>query len=189
MTRIDDSLASCLLLRRGDYPYLVHGLMDGVPRVDPALLEEWTDWAAAQDILRGATVLLAPEAMALPLAAALSLRTGIPYLVARKREYGLPGETAVHYKTGYSQSRLHINDLRPGDRIVVVDDVLSTGGTLDSLLGTLTGMGAQVQGVLLFLDKGEAAAGLSARHGVTFRTMRRVRVEADRVVAVPTGDA
>ena len=46
------------------------------------------------------------EAMGIHLATALSLETGIPFVVVRKRQYGLPGEVAVHQTTGYSQGEL-----------------------------------------------------------------------------------
>jgi len=178
---IDESLATCPVVDRDGYAYLIHPLADGIPRVDPALLEEWTDWAAAQDLLAGATVLLAPEAMGIPLAAALSLRTGIPYLVVRKRQYDLDGEEVAYCETGYGQSCLYVNGLEPDDRVVLVDDVFSTGGTLDALLSTLAHMDVAVAGTLLFIDKGTRRAALEERHEAPIRAMRTVTVEAGRV--------
>ncbi len=173
---IDDSLRNAPVIHKGDYPYLIHPLTDGVPRCPPALLREWMDWATAQqDILEGATVLLAPEAMALPLATAISLATEIPALVVRKRSYGLPGESVVHAETGYAGSVLHLNDIRPDDRVVVIDDVLSTGGTLESILFALQEF-CEVQGTLVFIDKGDAAARIEEQYGPPVRVMRRVHV-------------
>ncbi|MHB1261477.1 MAG: adenine phosphoribosyltransferase [Thermoplasmatota archaeon] len=179
---VDRSLREAQVMDRNGYPYLIHPLMDGVPRVEPALLQAWTDWAAGQqDLLGETTLLLAPEAMGLPLVASLSLATGLPYVVVRKRKYGLPGEAVAHGRTGYGESGLHINDVGPQDRVLIVDDVLSTGGTLDALLATLKGLGATVVGVLVFIDKGTARAGLEKRHGVPIRAMRAIRIEGGRV--------
>ena len=44
------------------------------------------------------------------------------------------GEVSVDVSTGYSSSTIFINDIFPGERIVIVDDVISTGGTLEPLL-------------------------------------------------------
>lgn len=178
----DDILDAAEVTDRHGYPYIVHPLMDGVPRVAPALLRSWTSWALAQAPMRQATVLLAPEAMALPLVTPLSLDAGIPYVVARKRVYNRPGEKAVAAKTGYGMSSLYVNDVHPGDRVLVVDDVLSTGSTLGGILDAVKACGATPVGALVVLDKGDALAALEARHQVPIHAMRSVKVEKGRLV-------
>ena len=64
----------------------------------------------------------------MPLALMLSLQLGIPFTIIRKREYGLPGEVSIEQVTGYSKSKMYVNGLKKSDRVVIVDDVLSTGG-------------------------------------------------------------
>lgn len=179
---VDRSLETARVMDRKGYPYVVHPLIDGVPRVDPALLKAWVDWASSQqDLLGKATVLLAPEAMGLPLAAPLSLATGVPYLVVRKRKYGLPGEEVAYCETGYGENCLHINDVQPGDKVLLVDDVMSTGGTLDGLLATLAGKQVEAVGALVFLDKGRVRTVLEERHDVPIRVMRTITVEDGKV--------
>jgi adenine phosphoribosyltransferase len=180
---VDRSLETAQVMDRKGYPYLVHPLIDGVPRVDPALLKAWVDWAMAQkDLVGKATVLLAPEAMGLPLAAPLSLATGLPYLVVRKRKYGLPGEEVAYCETGYGENCLHVNDVKAGDKVLLVDDVLSTGGTLGGLLATLANKeGVETVGAVVFLDKGRVRAVLEERHGVPVRVMRTIAIEDGKV--------
>lgn len=179
---IDRSLEVAQVMDRKGYPYLVHPLIDGVPRVEPALLQAWTDWAAShKDLLAKTTLLLAPEAMGLPLVAPVSLATGLPYVVVRKRKYGLPGELVAFCETGYGENCLHVNSVGPDDKVLVVDDVLSTGGTLNALLATIVATGATVVGALAFLDKGRVRAVLEERHGVPIRVMRTIRLEDGKV--------
>lgn len=188
LAALDASLEGAAVSDRNGYPYLVHPLLDGVPRCPPALLEAWVAWAR-QQAPRDATLLLAPEAMGLPLVAPLALALGLPFAVARKRRYGLPGEAVAYAETGYGEAALHINDVRPGDRVLVVDNVMSTGGTLGALLSTLEAMGATVAGVLLALDKGAARARLEERHNVPIHALRTIRVEAGRVRIVARAEA
>ncbi|MES2155143.1 MAG: adenine phosphoribosyltransferase [bacterium] len=179
---VDRSLLEAEVMKRKGYPYVIHPLMDGVPRVQPELLRTWVTWAAQQrDILAGATLLLAPEAMGLPLAAGLSLETGIPYAVIRKRRYDLPGEEVAFAETGYGEAALHINDAWPDDRVVIVDDVVSTGGTLRGILTTLEAMGIKALGVLVFVDKTGKAASVAKQHALPVRAMRAIRVDGDKV--------
>jgi adenine phosphoribosyltransferase len=182
---IDRSLETAQVMDRKGYPYLIHPLIDGVPRVDPALLQAWTDWATShRDLLDQATLLVAPEAMGLPLVAPVSLATGIPYVIVRKRRYDLPGELVAYCETGYGENCLHVNDVAKEDKVLVVDDVVSTGGTLNALLATLVATGAATLGALVFLDKGRVRAVLEERHGVPIRVMRSVKVEAGKVTIV-----
>ena len=67
----------------------------------------------------------------------------------------MEGEVRVDVSTGYSSSTAYINDIKPGERVLVVDDVISTGGTLEPLLQALEEMGAILKGVVIAIEKGE----------------------------------
>jgi adenine phosphoribosyltransferase len=182
MTANDPILGAAEVTDRHGYPYIVHPLMDGVPRVSPALLKAWLDWAQAQPVVKQATILLAPEAMALPLVAPLALATGLPYVVARKRVYNRPGEKAVAAKTGYGMSSLYVNDIHPGDRVLVVDDVLSTGSTLNGILHAIKSCKATPVGAMVVLDKGTALHKIEEEHGVPIVAMRAVKIVKGKLV-------
>lgn len=185
LERLDRSLREAHVMDRNGYPYLVHPLIDGIPRADADLLRAWTDWAAAQkDVLAEATVLVAPEAMGLPLVATLSLATGLPYLVVRKRQYGLPGEIVAYGETGYGEAALHVNAIEADDRVLLVDDVLSTGGTLTAIAGVLDERDAEVVGALVFLDKGRVRSVLEERLGAPVRAMRTIAITDGKVQIV-----
>lgn len=161
-----DSFRRARVVPKGDYAYVIHPLLDGVPRCDPALLKEWVTWARLQAPTGAATLIVAPEAMGLPLAAALSLATGLPYAIARKRAYGLQGERAAPARTGYGEAALHLNDVRAGDKVLVVDDVLSTGGTLGAIFDAVRASGASLAGAVVVVDKGTSRARIEASYRV-----------------------
>lgn len=174
------SLLDAPVVRMGDYHYFVHPLCDGVPAIDPALLREVT-----QDVLAVADLdvdrIVTVEAMGIPLATAVSLATGIPLTVVRKRRYGLPGEVEVGQQTGYGKGTLYVNDLKPGDRVLLVDDVVSTGGTLEPLLRALRTLGVVVADVVVAIEKGDGRARLERELGVRIRTLQRIEVRDGRV--------
>ena len=163
----------------GGYPYFVSPLSDGVPRVEPEALAEAVDGLAeAMDL--DCDVLLAPEAMGIPVAAGLALRTGLPFLVARRKPYGLPGEIALTRSTGYSVSGLYINGLEPGERVAFVDDVLDTGGTLRAVAEALRGAGVELTEAGAVFCRSRDPAALSAEVGVPLRWLLRVGVRGGR---------
>jgi adenine phosphoribosyltransferase len=82
----------------------------------------------------------------------------LPWAVVRE-EYSL--------EYGTDQLEIHRDALSPGDSVVIVDDVLATGGTAAATIKLVEGLGATVAGVL-FLIELEALGGraLLASHSV-----------------------
>lgn len=171
LDRLKRSFEKTSVIQKGEYRYVVHPITDGVPRVDPDLLNEVLDTMEAD--LPKFDIIVTAEAMGIPLATGLSLRTGKPFTIIRKRKYGLPGEVEVEQETGYSKGLLYINGLGRGDRILFVDDILSTGGTLRAILSALVGMGVIVAGVIIVVEKGDGSVrkNLEKKFGVEIRTL------------------
>jgi adenine phosphoribosyltransferase len=119
--------------------------------------------------------------MAIPLMVPLSLRTGIPYNVVRKRKYGLPGEVSVRQTTGYSEKDLYINGLKKGDRVVIVDDVISTGGTLRAIVKALQSMGVSIVDIIIVVQKTDQLERMEAELGVRIKTLVKVEVRDGKV--------
>jgi len=157
MDRLLDSLHEAPIIDKDGYEYLVHPISNGVPMLEPELLRE-----VVVELTRAADLnvdkIVAPEAMGIHIATALSLQTDVPLVVIRKREYGLDGEVALHQTTGYSESEMFINDVDEGDRVLIVDDLLSTGGTLAAICDALDDIGADIVDIAVVIRKvGETA--------------------------------
>lgn len=177
------SLEQASVVRFGTYDYFVHPLTDGIPAISPDLLREVAAEVRAVadlDVDKIVTV----EAMGIPVAAALSLETGLPLVVVRKRQYRLPGELTVDQATGYGKGALYLNGLARGDRILFLDDVVSTGGTLDPLLRAFRAAGVDVRDVVVVVEKGDGRARIEREHGVRVKTLVRVEVRDGRVHVV-----
>ena len=179
---LQDSLRGSPIIWKGQYPYFIHPISDGIPRMDADVLRatrnlivEMVDWSKID-------LIVSVEAMGLPLLAAVGDATGKPTVVIRKREYGMEGEVRVDVSTGYSQSTTYINDISPGERILIVDDVISTGGTLEPILATLEEMGVILQDIVIAIEKGEGRERLAKeRPGWPIRTLARIDIIDGRV--------
>jgi len=152
MKQLEKSLKDAPIIKKGDYNYVIHPLTDGIPNISPELLIEVTNAMAMH--FPACDNIVTVEAMGIPIAAALSLKTGIPFTIIRKRKYGLPSEVSVRQTTGYSSANLFINGLSKGDRVVIVDDVISTGGTLIAVVLALKSMGVDIKKIGIVINKG-----------------------------------
>lgn len=180
MSKLKDSLESSPVIKKGDYDYFVHPVTDGIPRMDPDVLDEIIDGFVRIGNL-DCDLIVGPEAMGVPIAAALSLRTRVPYNVIRKRKYGLPGETVVHQVTGYSKGEMYINGIFKGDRVVIVDDVISTGGTLAGAVQTFREMGVEIVDVLIAIEKGDGKKACEQKLGIKIKTLVKIEVRNGKV--------
>ena len=174
--KLKTSVMRSRIVDMNGYPYMIHPVTDGIPAMDPDVLDEIIDWMVSVcgfDCDR----IVAPESMGIPLAVPLSLRLRIPYTIIRKRSYGIEGEIPVLYRTGYSERKIYMNGLKKGDRVVLVDDLLSTGGTLSALIRAMKENGIIVKDALVVFNKGSEIAELRNHLGVDIKRMLDITVE------------
>ncbi|MBR4225416.1 MAG: orotate phosphoribosyltransferase [Candidatus Methanomethylophilaceae archaeon] len=96
-----------------------------------------------------------------PLAAALSLATGIPYVMIRKE------------KKDHGTGKLIEGDLEAGDRVLVVEDVITTAGSSIKAIETLRASGAVVSDVISVIDREGGGRENLAEAGVDFHPLVR----------------
>lgn len=134
---LKDSFKNLPYIKKNGYNYFIHPLTDGTSSMFPEDLREFADWVN-QHYQLDANLILTAESMGIPLATAVSLETGIPMVIARKRQYNLPGEIVIEKTTGYSKEFLYINGISKCSKVLFIDDVYDTGGTLQAIhLGLL----------------------------------------------------
>jgi adenine phosphoribosyltransferase len=176
LDRLVASLETCPMVKRGEYNYFIHPITDGVPIVEPALLRDVCTAMVKVLDLNKVDKIVVVEAMGIHIGAVLSIMTDIPMTVMRKREYKLDGEVAVHQTTGYSKGELYLNGVYPGDRVVIIDDVVSTGGTMRALLQSLDVAGAEVIDVCIAIQRGNPDIGRPYKSLVQIEVDDRVHV-------------
>ncbi len=175
---------SCLkdspIIDKDGYPYVVCPLLDGIPFISPSILHEMIeklDSLLEQDC----DLILAPEAMSLPYVSPLSMKRNIPFSVVRKRSYGLPGEIPIMEVTGYSKTAMYINGLRPGLKVAILDDVVSTGGTLKALVEAVRNAGSTITEIVVVVDKSDNLNAVSKAVGVPIKAAIKMTVTDGKI--------
>ena len=87
----------------------------------------------------------------------------LPYQVAS-------AEYALEY--GTNTLEIHTDAIKQGDRVVILDDLLATGGTVAATVGLCRGLGASVEGAMFLIELeglgGSAKIGVDAHSLLTF---------------------
>jgi orotate phosphoribosyltransferase len=106
-----------------------------------------------------ATRIAGPELGAVALAAAASLESGLPFLIVRKEAKG--------YGTG---NRLE-GVFEPGERVCLVEDVVTSGGAAVSAVQAVRTAGLECGTAICVVDREEGGVGELARHAVRLRCL------------------
>lgn len=119
-----------------------------------------------------AELIVGPEARGYVVGAPLSYTLGVGFAPVRKKGK-LPAQTvSITYDLEYGQDTLEIHQdaILPGQRVVVADDLLATGGTIHATTELVEKLGGIVVGAAFFIELTELQ-GRSKLAGVPIRTL------------------
>jgi adenine phosphoribosyltransferase len=138
-----------------DFPEPGVGFKDITPLLeDPTALRGAVDALAEWSAARTPDLILGAEARGYWLGAAIACAVGCGFVPAR-RPGKLPPETVTaQYTLEYGENQLEVgaNAIEPGARVVIHDDVLATGGTMNAVAGLVEQLGGQVVGINFVID-------------------------------------
>ncbi|WP_085909661.1 adenine phosphoribosyltransferase [Kiloniella majae] len=99
-------------------------------------------------------VLAGIESRGFLLAAPLAMRLGMGFMMIRKKGK-LPGKTIPYtYDLEYGTDTIEIQDdaIKPGQRVVMLDDLLATGGTMEAAVALMQQAGADVRRIACIIE-------------------------------------
>ncbi|MDQ2723932.1 MAG: orotate phosphoribosyltransferase [Actinomycetota bacterium] len=116
----------------------------------------------AELVPAGVDRLAGPELGAVALATAVSLETGIPFVIVRKES------------KEYATSKVVEGEINAGERVLVVEDVITSAGEALKAAAKLEAIGAEVAGILAVLDREQTGAANIAAAGYTMQALFRL---------------
>jgi len=124
------------------------------------------------------------------IATAVSFATDAPLILARQYVYPIEsihrGAAVVDLRSEYLNGRLVLNGISPGMRALIVDDTLSTGGTVIALIDAIRRRGGQVVGAVATIEKVDEGGRVRVFDAtdVTVLTMMKIRATREGVVVL-----
>jgi adenine phosphoribosyltransferase len=138
-----------------DWPEPGVGFKDVSPLLrDPDSLRQAISELSAWTRDQAPDLVLGAEARGYWLGAAIAAETGVGFVPAR-RPGKLPPETiSATYALEYGQAslELHADAIGGGHRVVIHDDVLATGGTVEAIAGLVERLGGEVVGINFIIE-------------------------------------
>jgi orotate phosphoribosyltransferase len=160
--------------RRSDY-YLDKYRFETRPDVLQAIAARLADLVAEHE--PEADRLAGPELGAVALAAAASLASGLPFLIVRKEA------------KGYGTDNRLEGAFERGERVCLIEDVITSGGAAVAAIGALREAGLECRTAVCVVDREEGGVDELARHGVRLRPLFRAGelANSEKSAAKPHG--
>jgi len=184
---LEDIYRKASVVNSGKTLTTVNEFADQISALRPEVLME-----VAQRSIRlmdlTATKIVTEEDKGAPLATAVSLLTGIPLAMARWYPYSLGclNEQVVDISSEYFEGKLYLNGISRDDRVVIIDDTLSTGGTIISLVDAIRASGGEVVGVICAVEKigNGGMEEVYVKTGVSVKTIIKINVRSEGVEVI-----
>ncbi len=110
------------------------------------------DWMTEQS--KEADVIVSPDARGFLFGTPVSYNLKKPFVMARKPGK-LPMETVERkydLEYGYNVLQMHKNSIKPGQKVIIIDDLLATGGTTKAIIELIEEMGGEVIKLVYLID-------------------------------------
>lgn len=153
MKIISDAFDNKQLVDVGKYKFVINPLTEQVPCTDADLLRAACEECARNIDPTRTTKLVTEEDKGAILLAGVSLITGLPFGMARWQPNGLGDQIPQTFNMEYAEGNLWLSGIAKGDQVTVIDDMLSTGGTLIALIKTIEKAGAFIVDIICVAEK------------------------------------
>lgn len=101
-----------------------------------------------------ATVIVGPEARGFIFGCPVAIQLGIGFAPVRKPGKLPREEVSISYDLEYGSNKLciHKDAIKKGDRVLVIDDLLATGGTIEATIKLIEKLGGEVVGLAFLIE-------------------------------------
>jgi len=157
MTAIDRALLEARIRDIPDFPKPGVMFKDVTPLLaDPEAFAQAIEGLSAAFCEEGVDKVVGIEARGFILAAPVALACGAGFVPARKAGKLPSSRLGVSYDLEYGRETIELHDdaFAPGDRVVIVDDVLATGGTAAATVQLVERLGGEVVGLAFLIELG-----------------------------------
>ena len=147
------------IYRENGNSYLVLPLTDHIGATNPTVLREAVNaicdvakWFDKVEINK----IVSEEEKGGFIAVAVALQRNLPFTLAKQNPVRLPGEIGIKFKMDYSDKMsLYLNGVNSGDKILIIEDIIATGGTMIAMIQAIRQAGAEIVDIVALAEKVE----------------------------------
>lgn len=159
------------------YNYIINPISTGLTIVDPKILNAISNAILKITSFDDVDYILTFEAMGIHIATALSLRTGVPIVIAKKRDY--TGNMIPIYR-GEGAETLYLHPEIKGSRVTIIDSIIADGTTISKAVKVLLENNVDIKDIIVVIERMD-------RNGVK-RVMEETGYEVKSLIKISVSD-
>jgi len=173
----------------GGYLTTVNELTDQLPALSPQTLSAATT-LVRRELSADVDKIAVEEDKGMPIGVAMAREEQLPLSVARWYTYEIDEleemQTTVDIDSEYFSGELYLNGVESGDSVTIVDDTISTGGTMIAMIEAIRDAGATVEEAHCVVEKSKngGVERVAEQTGVDVTTAVEIEVDSDGVTVV-----
>ncbi len=168
---------------RSHYNYIINPITDNIPPPSPEVVS-WIARKVHEITPDDIDKVVVPEALGIPIATLVANLKKKPLAIIRKRWFTDKGLlSVVEYASGYESGKYYIYGVERGENVIIIDDAISTGGTLIPIIKALEDNGVNVKDVVCILEKPDYGGkeNVLKTTGKEVKTIIKVRIDNDNI--------
>lgn len=170
------------------YKFIINPLTEQIPATSSELLRATTEWVVAEGSFEQATKIGGEEDKGAILIASTSLATGLPFGMARWYPAGVEGQVSVDFEMEYASGQLYLNGIEEDDKVIIVDDMISTGGTMLALIKAIQIAKGEIVDIICVAEKieYEGVKRVAEETGYQVKSLLKISVAGERSKVIQT---
>lgn len=138
-----------------DRNYLVTPLLDHCPATSFLLVKDVIQELNRLVKINNIDKIIGEEDRGGYLTAIFSYQHKLPFSLAKWNACGLIGENAIDFRNAYTNGKMYLNGIKTNDRVIVVEDIIDSGGTVIALINLLKMAKAKIIDIIAVAEKVE----------------------------------
>lgn len=135
--------------------FVINPIIDHYPQTDYSLMEEIVQELSQLTDFNKATKVLGEEDRGGYIAALLAYHHRKPLAMVKWDPVGLEGEIGVEFRNAYTTGKMYLHGVKSGDEVVIVEDMVDSGGTIIAMIELLKKHGIKIRDIVVIGEKEE----------------------------------
>jgi len=178
MKHIIDAFDNRPLVLVKDRKYMITPLTDHHPTTSFELLDDTVKELSKLTDFTKATKILGEEERGGFIASLLAYANKKPFGMVKWNPNGLGGQLAIDFRMSYAEGRLYLNGIDPGDKVIIVEDMIDSGGTMVAMIELLKKANIELLDIVVVAEKEDfhgverikQETGVEVKHLLKFNT-------------------